>query len=150
MNSLIQFLDSTECIKPLGKILTTLSSLADYYSTVFVTHFQDIVDLLVGRYLDVNVSDETCHLIRGKKKMASSSSSSSSSSSIDDLIEIPSVDALISYGSYWKANVVFGFEILQHFISDLYARVQVVGTCDPEPSSNEIKTQILSCNRLLR
>jgi hypothetical protein len=109
---------------------------------VFVTHFQDIVDLLVGWYLDVNVSDETCHLIRGKRKMARSS--------IDDLIEMPSVDALISYGSYWKTNVVFGFEILQHFISDLYARVQAVGTCDPELPSTEIKTQILSCNRLLR
>lgn len=66
MNSLIQFLDSTECIQPLGKVLATLSSLADYYSTAFVSHFQDIVDLLVGWYLDVNVSDQTSHLIQGK------------------------------------------------------------------------------------
>lgn len=60
------------------------------------------------------------------------------------------VDALISYGPYWKTNVMFGFEILQHFISDLYARIQAVGTSESETPSTGIQGQILSCNRLLR
>ncbi|CAO3636665.1 unnamed protein product [Cunninghamella blakesleeana] len=97
LSALILFLDTVNAMENLTDILDILKCLAKYHSNTFINQFQDIIDLLVGWYLDPTISNNDRKAIS---------------------------DAFISYEPFWESKYSFGFELLQHFLTDIYQRIQ--------------------------
>ncbi|CAO3621696.1 unnamed protein product [Cunninghamella echinulata] len=103
MSTLVLFLDTVNAMEYLNELLDNLNSLAKYHSNFFINQFQDIIDILVGWYLDPSISDSD------RKTIA---------------------DSFINYEPFWKSKYSFGFELLQHFLTDIYQRIQQKEECD--------------------
>ncbi|KAI9306755.1 hypothetical protein BJ944DRAFT_41558 [Cunninghamella echinulata] len=97
MSTLVLFLDTVNAMEYLNELLDNLNSLAKYHSNSFINQFQDIIDILVGWYLDPSISDSDREIIANSFK---------------------------KYEPFWKSKYSFGFELLQHFLTDIYQRIQ--------------------------
>lgn len=66
LSTLVLFLDTVNAMEYLTDILDILKCLAKYHSNIFINQFQDIIDLLVGWYLDPTISNNDRKTISGK------------------------------------------------------------------------------------
>ncbi|KAF0561158.1 Serine/threonine-protein kinase SMG1 [Gigaspora margarita] len=89
LESLLDSMDSSDCFPG---ILEVLEKIAERYPTEFGERFQDIIDLLVGWYIDISVSDTLHSLI---------------------------ADTFKRLRSFWGKNLKFAYELLSHFLADM-------------------------------
>ncbi|CAJ0634656.1 10137_t:CDS:2 [Entrophospora sp. SA101] len=89
LESLLDSMDSADCFPG---ILDVLEKIAEKYPTEFGERFQDIIDLLVGWYIDASISDVLNNLI---------------------------ADTFKRLRPIWLRQLNFAYDLMSHFLTDM-------------------------------
>ncbi|KAI8377636.1 uncharacterized protein BYT42DRAFT_614302 [Radiomyces spectabilis] len=117
-------LDAMDTSDYFPEILRALNTIASLCHNAFAAKFQDIIDLLIGWYIDVNAD-------------------------LDDEKRAAILDSFQRYQSFWDNHLPFASELMQHFLSDIEGFLHQIQTTAPAESTT-VQSKWGICLNLLR